>query len=130
MPRRLSPVTSASGHGDLSPALRLGGHGTRHAPDAACQYHSASDPPWTLQQLREAIPAEHAYRFLIHDRDAIFSQELDRPVGHLGLKVLKTPPQSPQANALCERLVGTIRRECLDFMIPPTEHHLRRILRK
>ena len=85
---------------------------------------------WTLQQLRAAIPVDHAYRFLIHDRDAIFSQELDRPVGHLGLKVLKTPPQSPQANALCERLVGTIRRECLDFMIPPTEHHLRRILRE
>ena len=42
-----------------------------------------------------------------------------------GCRVLKTPPQSPQANALCERLIGTLRRECLDFMIPVTEHHLR-----
>jgi len=83
---------------------------------------------WTLQQLREAIPADHAYRFLIHDRDAIFSKELDRRIRHLGLKVLKTPVRSPQANALCERLLGTLRRECLDFVIPLTENHLRYLL--
>jgi putative transposase len=83
---------------------------------------------WTLQQLREAIPADHAYRFLIHDRDTIFSQMLDQYVHHLGLKVLKTPPWSPQANTLCERLLGTLRRECLDFLIPLTENHLRRLL--
>ena len=83
---------------------------------------------WTLQQLREAIPADHRYRFLLHDRDSIFSQQLDQCVHNLGLRVLKTPPHSPQANALCERLLGTLRRECLDFMIPFTEHHLRRVL--
>jgi putative transposase len=84
--------------------------------------------PWTLQQLRDAIPADHVYRFLIHDRDAIFSQALDQSMRHLGLKVLKTPVRSPQANALCERLLGTLRRECLDFVIPLTEGHLRHIL--
>jgi putative transposase len=83
---------------------------------------------WTLQQLRDAIPAEHAYRFLIHDRDAIFSRDLDQRVRHLGLRVLKTPVRSPQANALYERLLGTLRRECLDFLIPLTENHLRRFL--
>jgi putative transposase len=46
----------------------------------------------------------------------------------LGLRVLKTPVRSPQANALCERLLGTLRRECLDFMLPLSEHHLRRLL--
>jgi putative transposase len=101
-------------------------HATRRILHANVTAHPTA--PWTLQQLREAIPAGHAYRFLIHDRDAIFSQELDRRVRHLGLKVLKTPPQSPQANALCERLLGTLRRECLDFLISLTEHHLRRIL--
>jgi putative transposase len=101
-------------------------HATRRILHANVTAHPTA--LWTLQQLREAIPAGHAYRFLIHDRDAIFSQELDRRVRHLGLKVLKTPPQSPQANALCERLLGTLRRECLDFLIPLTEHHLRRIL--
>jgi transposase InsO family protein len=88
--------------------------------------HPTAD--WTLQQLREAIPADHAYRFLLHDRDHIFSEALDQRVRHLGLKILKTPPRSPQANALCERLLGTLRRECLDLLIPLTEDHLRRIL--
>jgi transposase InsO family protein len=83
---------------------------------------------WTTQQLREALPCDHTYRFLIHDRDSIFSQQLDQYIQHLGLKVLKTPPQSPQANALCERLIGTLRRECLDFLIPLTANHLRRLL--
>ena len=84
---------------------------------------------WTLQQLREAIPANHGYRFLIHDRDRIFSQTLDRSIGKLGLHVLKTPPHCPQANAICERVLGTLRREALDFVIPLTENHLRRMLR-
>ena len=79
---------------------------------------------WTLQQLRDAISAEHTYHFIIHDRDSIFSRDLDQRVRHFGLRVLKTPPQSPQANAICERVLGTLRRECLDFMIPLTEYHL------
>jgi transposase InsO family protein len=83
---------------------------------------------WTLQQLREAIPADHAYRCLIHDRDSIFSQQLDHSIRHLGLRVLKTPVRTPQANALCERLIGTLRRECVDFLIPLTANHLRRLL--
>jgi putative transposase len=85
---------------------------------------------WTLQQLREAIPTDHAYRFLLPDRDSIFSQALDQSVRNLGLKILKTPPRSPQANALCERLLGTWRRECVDVLIPLTANHLRRILRE
>jgi transposase InsO family protein len=85
---------------------------------------------WTLQQLREAIPADHRYRFLLHDRDSIFSPQLDLSIRHLGLKVLKTPPQCPQANALCERLLGTLRQECLDYVIPLTENHLQRLLQE
>jgi transposase InsO family protein len=83
---------------------------------------------WTLQQLREAVPSDHGFRFLLHDRDSIFSQALDRHIGNLGLRVLQTPPQAPQSNAICERLLGTLRRECLDFLMPLTENHLRRLL--
>jgi putative transposase len=83
---------------------------------------------WTMQQLREAIPSDHAYRFLIHDRDNIFSAPLDRQVGALGLRVLRTPVRAPKANAYCERLVGTMRRECLDYLIPLSERHLRKLL--
>jgi putative transposase len=101
-----------------------------HAPRRVLHVHVTAHPTalWTRQQLHEAIPADHAYRFLIHDRDAIFSQDLDQCVRHLGLKILKTPPHSPQANAICERLIGTLRRECLDFLIPFTEQHLQRLL--
>ena len=80
------------------------------------------------KQLREAIPSDHSYRFLIYDRDAIFSAEVDQQLKAFGLRVLHTPARAPKANAYCERLVGSVRRECLDFMIPLDEKHLRRIL--
>jgi transposase InsO family protein len=85
---------------------------------------------WTLQQFREAIPGDHHYRFLIHDRDSIFSAGFDKALSNFGLKILRTPVQSPKANAYCERLIGTIRRECLNHMIPLSEKHLRKILRE
>ena len=85
---------------------------------------------WTMQQLREAISSDHPYRFLIHDRDSIFSSAFDRQVSAFGLRVLRTPVRAPQANAYCERLVGTIRRECLDYLIPLNERHLRKMLRE
>ena len=86
-------------------------------------------PAWALRQLREAIPSDHTYRFIIHDRDAIFSARFDTSLEHLGLEVIETPVRSPQANALCERLIGTLRRECLDWIIPLNEQHLQKTLR-
>jgi putative transposase len=93
-----------------------------------CNFTTHPTAAWTLQQLREAIPSDHPYRFLIHDRDSIFSAEVDQQLKAFGLRVLHAPARAPKANAYCERLVGTIRRECLDFMIPLGEKHLRRIL--
>ena len=84
---------------------------------------------WTLQQFREALGYEDRYRYLIHDRDSIFAKSLDESIERLGLKVLKSPPRSPKANAICERAIGTIRRECLDWLIPMSEAHLRAILK-
>jgi transposase InsO family protein len=83
---------------------------------------------WTLQQFREAIPADHTYRILIHDRDSIFSTQVDQSVRHMGLRVLKTPVRTPMANSICERVIGTLRRDCLDFVIPLNERHLYHIL--
>ena len=85
---------------------------------------------WTLQQFREGVPGDHSYGFLIRDRDSIFSNEVDEQLHAFGLRVLRTPARAPQANAYCERLVGTVRRECLDFMIPFGEVHLKRILKE
>ena len=85
---------------------------------------------WTLQQLREAIGFDDSYHYLIHDRDRIFTKRLDQSIAKLGLAILKSPPHSPLANAICERLIGTIRRECLDWLIPISETHLRLLLRE
>jgi transposase InsO family protein len=84
---------------------------------------------WTLQQFREVMMDEQSYRFVLHDRDRIYSCELDSALKAMDLKILKTPFQAPQANAFCERLIGTVRRECLDFLIPLNERHLRSLLK-
>jgi putative transposase len=74
--------------------------------------------------------AGRPYRYLIHDNDRIFSRELDRQIADLGVSILRTPLRSPLANCYCERLVGTLRRECLDFLIPLGERHLRHIVKQ
>jgi putative transposase len=84
---------------------------------------------WTAQQLRSAVDPER-HRFLLHDRDAIFSSSLDEGFESLGVTVLKSPPRSPKANAFCERLTGTLRRECLDWIIPLSDNHLRAVVRE
>src|SRR5271168_2409455 len=60
----------------------------------------------------------------------IFAEHLDESIRRLGVKILKSPPRSPLANSICERLIGTIRRECLDWLIPLSESHLRVILKR
>ena len=71
-----------------------------------------------------------AHRYLIHDRDNIFATRFDNSVRALGLKVLRTPFRSPKANSICERVIGTVRREFLDWIIPVSETHLRATLRE
>jgi len=84
---------------------------------------------WTLPQLREVVGFDHARQCLIQDRHSIFARSLDESIRSLGWTVLKSPPYSPNANAICERVIGTMRRECLDWLIPLSESHLRSILR-
>ena len=85
---------------------------------------------WTLQQLREALPGDSDCKFLLHDRHKTFSASLDEEVESWGIHILRSPVRMPTANAHCERLIGTIRRECLDYVIPFNSGHLRRILRE
>jgi transposase InsO family protein len=95
-------------------------------------HHNVTRHPtaeWTLQQFREALPDAHPYRFVLHDRDSIFSRDLDKQVAAMGVRVLRTPVRSPQANSICERFGGSLRRECLDFLIPLHEGHLRAVLK-
>jgi transposase InsO family protein len=85
---------------------------------------------WTIQQFREILADPHPYRFVVHDRDSIFSSALDGALRDFGVRPIRTPVRAPKANAYCERLIGTIRRECLDYLIPINERHLRLILRE
>ena len=81
------------------------------------------------QQFREALPGGHAYRFVLHDRDNIFSKKVDEDVTAMGVRVLRTPVRAPKANSFCQRFGGTLRRECLDFLIPFNERHLKFVLK-
>jgi hypothetical protein len=83
---------------------------------------------WTRQQLREAFPCDVRARFLVHDRDAIFDAAFDRSVAAFGLTTVRTAPRSPWQNPYVERVIGSIRRDCLDHVIVLNERHLRRLL--
>ena len=84
---------------------------------------------WTAQQVVEAFPYEAAPRFLLHDRDRIFSNSFTQRVESLGINEVVTAPRSPWQNPHCEWLIGSIRRECLDHVIVLGERHLLRVLR-
>jgi transposase InsO family protein len=103
-------------------------HGTRRLKHVNVTAHPSAD--WTLQQLRQVVGDERVHRYLLHDHDSIFSKHLDGSIKALGLQVLRSPVASPKANSICERVIGTIRRECLDCMIPISEAHVRAILKE
>ena len=83
---------------------------------------------WIWRQLLEATPWGRQPAHLIHDRDASYGDDFDRELGRLGISGVRTPPRSPRANAVAERLVGSIRRELLDHVIVIGEGHLRALL--
>jgi putative transposase len=102
----------------------------RHASDPLLQPDGArhgrvDDPAVSRRHDAGDVPP-----FVLHDRDSIYAATVDRAIASMGRHVLKTPVRTSQANAFCERLIGTIRRECLDWLIPIHEKHLRWILRE
>jgi len=102
-------------------------HHSRRLVHCNVTAHPSAD--WTTQQLREAAGFERRYEYLLHDRDSIFATHLDESVKRLGIRVLKSPPRCPKANAICERVIGAVRRECLDWLIPLSVAHLRSTLK-
>jgi putative transposase len=84
---------------------------------------------WTAQQLVEAFPWETAPRYLLRDRDAIYGTAFSSRGQALGILEVKTAPRSPWQNPYVERLIGTLRRECLDHVVVLHETHLSRLLR-
>jgi len=80
------------------------------------------------QQLREATPFGEGPRFLIRDNDKKFGGHFQQVVNGAEIEILKTPVEAPRANAYCERFLGSLRRECLDYMLILSERHLRHIV--
>ncbi|MHC5212423.1 MAG: integrase core domain-containing protein [Planctomycetota bacterium] len=86
---------------------------------------------WTARQIVESLPGDESQpRFLLRDNDAIYGDAFERQVRAMGLRQLRTGHKSPWQNAYVERVIGTIRRDCLDHIIPLGERHLLRTLRE
>src|SRR5215468_8648445 len=84
---------------------------------------------WTAQQMIEAFPEDSAPRFLLRDRDSIYGAEFRSRVKGMRIEEVITAARSPWQNPYAERVIGSIRRECLDHVIVLSEEHLRRILK-
>jgi putative transposase len=90
---------------------------TRHPTDA-----------WVAQQLREATPYDQKPKFLIRDNDSKFGPAFARVAKATGIRIMRTPVRAPQANAIAERFLGSVRRECLDHVLILGERHLHQVL--
>jgi len=84
---------------------------------------------WVARQITEAFPWDEAPGYMIRDRDRIYGSVVTRRLRGLGIRDRPTAPASPWQNGFAERLIGSIRRECVDHVIVLDEAHVRRILR-
>jgi putative transposase len=85
---------------------------------------------WTVQQLREATPWGKGPRYLIRDRDKKYGNLFSSVARSTGIKELQTPIQAPRANTVCERFMGSLKRECLDHMLVLHQQQLHRTVRE
>jgi transposase InsO family protein len=83
---------------------------------------------WTAQQIVDAFPDDGAPLYLLRDRDGVYGHLFQQRVKGMGIAELLTAPQSPWQNPFAERLIGSVRRECLNHILVLNERHLRRIL--
>jgi len=81
---------------------------------------------WTAQQLREATPWGKGPKYLIRDRDKKYATHFTAVVG--SIKEVKTPYRTPRANGICERFMGSLRRECVDHILIHNDKHLQRVV--
>ena len=100
-------------------------HSSRRIVHVATTAHPTD--AWVSQQLKEATPWNRKPRFLIRDNDGKYGQRFSAVAKASGIQEIRTPVRGPDANAICERFVGTLRRECLDHVLILKEKHLRTI---
>ena len=105
-------------------------HGTRRVHLAGITPHP--DGGWTAQAARNLLmdlgQRAASVKFLIRDRAGQFSGSFDAVFTAAGIRILASPPQAPRANVICERIIGTLRRELFDRLLIVNEHHLRQVL--
>jgi putative transposase len=105
-------------------------HGTRRVHLAGITAYP--DGSWTTQAARNVLmdlgQRAASVKFLIRDRAGQFTGSFDAVFTAEGIRVLRSPPQAPRANAICERIIGTLGRELFDQLLIVNEHHLRRVL--
>ncbi len=101
-------------------------HGRRRILHVGVTAHPTAQ--WTAQQLTEALPWESHARFIHRDQDGIFGHEFQRRVAALELQEVVSARGSPWQNGYCERVIGTIRRECTDHVIAINENQLQRVI--
>src|SRR3979411_658617 len=102
------------------------GHGRRHILWFGVTAHPTAE--WIANQVTEACGWEQAPRYLIRDRDGAYGEVFIRRLRSMGIRDRPTSPRSPWQNGYAERLIGSIRRECLDHVIVFSERHLRHLL--
>jgi len=102
----------------------------RHDRREVVHFNVTTNPHavWAGQQIVNAFPWETAPRFLIRDNDGIYGSDFTERVRSIGIEEVPIAPRSPWQNPYCERVIGSIRRECLDHVIVLNERHLKRIL--
>jgi len=102
----------------------------RHERRRVVHFNVTASPTaeWTAQQVIEAFPYDEAPRYLIRDRDSIYGEFFKRRVKGIGIEEVVIAPRAPWQNPYAERLIGSIRRECLDHAILLNEEHLRRLV--
>jgi len=102
----------------------------RHDRRFVVHFNITANPTaaWTARQIVEAFPYDDAPRFLLLDRDSIYGHQFKDRINNMGIERVVTAARSPWQNPYVERIVGTLRRECLNFVIVLNERHLRRIL--
>ena len=83
---------------------------------------------WVWRQIVEATPWGHKPRHLLRDRDAVYGRDFRQRAQRISIDAIATPIHAPKGNAIAERVIGTLRRECLDHLIVVDEQHLRSLL--
>lgn len=101
--------------------------GVKNPSDCTCAVTTSPTDEWTAQQVREATPWGESPKYILHDRDSKYGPHFSAVASGSGIKELRTPYRTPQANGVCERFMGSLCRECLDHMLILQGRQLKRV---